>query len=56
MYRGYEVFGKDVFELYDLENDPEEMNDLFSKEGALANDFKTELMKKLDEINKAHST
>ncbi|HEY9525646.1 MAG TPA: sulfatase [Anaerolineales bacterium] len=55
MYRGYEVFGKDVFELYDLQNDPEEMNDLFSKESALANDLKTELIKKLDEINKAHS-
>ena len=48
------MFGKDVFELYDLENDPEEMNDLFSKESALATDLKTELIKKLDEINKAH--
>lgn len=55
MYRGYEVFGKDVFELYDLENDPEEMNDLFPKENALANELKTELIKKLDEINRSHS-
>jgi arylsulfatase A-like enzyme len=55
MYRGYEVFGKDVFELYDLETDPEEMNDLFPKESALANELKTQLIKKLDEINRAHA-
>jgi arylsulfatase A-like enzyme len=56
MYRGYKLLGKDVFELYDLENDPEEMNDLFSIESALANDLKTELIRKLDGINKTHST
>jgi arylsulfatase A-like enzyme len=55
MYRGYEKLGKDVFELYDLENDPEEINDLFSKETALADDLKTGLLKKFDEINKARS-
>jgi arylsulfatase A-like enzyme len=56
MYRGYEVFGKDVFELYDLQNDPEEIDDLFSNESTLAADLKTELIKKLDAINRAHST
>jgi hypothetical protein len=45
--------GKDVFELYDLENDPEEMNDIFSKEIALANELKTRLLEKFNEINKS---
>jgi len=53
MYRGYEKLGKDVFELYDLENDPQEMNDIFSKEIALANELKTRLLEKFNEINKS---
>jgi len=55
LYRGYEVFGKDVFELYDLENDPEEMNDLFPQGNALANDLSAELLQKFNEINKTPS-
>jgi len=55
LYRGYEVYGKDVFELYDLENDPEEMNDLFLKETTLAGELSAELLKKLDGINKSPS-
>lgn len=55
LYRGYEKLGKDVFELYDLENDPEEMDDLLLKETGLAANLKAGLLKKLDEINKAPS-
>jgi len=50
MYRGYEVYGKDVFELYDLENDPEEMDDLIDKQPVLAGDLSAELIKKFNEI------
>lgn len=53
MYRGYEIYRRDVFELYDLENDPEELNDLFDKQTDLANTLKAELNKKFDEINHA---
>lgn len=55
LYRGYEVFGEDVFELYDLESDPEEMNDLFSTETALAEELKTQLLAKFNEIEKPPS-
>ena len=55
LYRGYEVYGKDVFELYDLENDPEEMDDLFEKQATVARDLSAELLRKFDEIDKPHS-
>ena len=54
LYRGYEVYGKDVFELYDLENDPEEMDDLFEKQATVARDLSVELLRKFDEIDKPH--
>jgi len=52
LYRGYKEYGKDVFELYDLENDPEEFNDLFDPQTTLSQEFSAELIKKFDEINK----
>jgi len=55
MYHGYGVFAKDVFELYDLENDPEEMNDLFDEQSDFGNELKNELIKKWDEINRLHA-
>ncbi len=39
------------FEFYDLQNDPEELDDLFSLTNPIANDMKAELEKKLEEIN-----
>jgi len=51
MYRGYEVFEEDTFELYDLENDPEEMSDLFTSEPLLANELKDTLVKKFEEVS-----
>ena len=52
MYHGIEAFGKDTFELYNLEKDPEEQYDLFEKEPDLAQELKTELLQKFDKINK----
>jgi arylsulfatase A-like enzyme len=52
MYHGYEVFkNKDVFELYDLENDPEERDDLFGKQPALAEELRKEIIKKFEEVD-----
>jgi len=54
MYHGYEAFfGADAFELYDLENDPEEINDLSGQAPALAEEFKRKLLDKFLEINPA---
>ena len=55
MYRGYEVYGRDVFEIYDLENDPEEIDDLYDKQPALAEALRSQLVKKIDEINQSHA-
>jgi arylsulfatase A-like enzyme len=52
LYRGYEAYDKrDVFELYDLENDPEEINDLFKTQPALAKELSDQLTQKVDEVN-----
>ena len=51
LYRGYHATDGDLFEIYDLENDPEEMNDLVHSHPVLANELKSELLKKFDEIN-----
>jgi arylsulfatase A-like enzyme len=50
-YLGYESFDQ-VFELYDLENDPEEMVDLVSKDVKTLSALKDELFSHLDEANK----
>jgi len=51
MYHGYEAYSEDTFELYDLENDPEEMDNLFDKEPLLANELKDMLVKKFEEVS-----
>jgi hypothetical protein len=56
MYHGYEVFGEDVFELYDLENDPEEMEDLFGQHSTLMEELKNELVSKFIEIDQPNAT
>ena len=52
MYHGVEAFGKDVFELYDLESDPEELTDLYESEPILAQELKSEIIDKFNKINK----
>jgi arylsulfatase A-like enzyme len=55
MYRGYEAYDKkDVFELYDLENDPEELDDLQAAQPALAKELIDQIIKKIDDINQPH--
>jgi hypothetical protein len=50
-YFGYQ--GKeDDYELYDLENDPDEYDDIYSFRGTLASDLKAELLAKLDDVNR----
>ncbi len=51
LYRGYEVFDGDRFEVYDLENDPEELNELSGTQPALADELGIELIRKFDEID-----
>jgi arylsulfatase A-like enzyme len=49
-YPGYE----EEYELYDLENDPEELSDLYSSKGSLAADLQNQLKEKLQEINQPY--
>jgi len=48
-YSGYEL--KDTFELYDMENDLEEMNDLYLDGGSLSKSLAEELLDKLQTVN-----
>ena len=43
-----------MYELYDLENDPEELENLFTKRNPIARDLRAELMQKLDEVNRPY--
>jgi len=49
-YRGYYPDG-DKFELYDLPNDPEELNDLYSNNSSIAKALQEELLAKLEAVN-----
>jgi len=51
---GYFGFGsgRDGYELYDLQNDPEEMDDLYQDRNSLAQEMKTELDTKLQQENR----
>jgi arylsulfatase A-like enzyme len=52
-YMGYE--GHDgVFELYDLQKDPEELNDLYESHKSIVDALERELFAKLDEVNKPY--
>jgi arylsulfatase A-like enzyme len=48
-YRGYEK--QDAFELYDLENDVEELDDLYPQKPSAARSLQEELLTRLDEAN-----
>jgi len=52
-YTGYDEFN-DQFEMYDLINDLEELDDLYSESNTLAGDLKVELLTALDEANKPY--
>jgi arylsulfatase A-like enzyme len=49
-YFGFKDFS-DVYELYDLKKDPEEMENLYNRRTDLAAELKSELLAKLDEEN-----
>jgi arylsulfatase A-like enzyme len=47
-YTGYpELGGQDTFELYDIDDDPEELNDLYSNSSATAQDLRAELLERV---------
>jgi arylsulfatase A-like enzyme len=49
-YRGYEGL-ENHFEFYDLENDPEELNDIYTSQPEAAKEMRDELEQKLFEVN-----
>ncbi len=51
-YRGFEQYGKqDKFELYDIHNDPEELNDLYSPSLSTAQDLRREMLERVQAEN-----
>lgn len=51
-YKGFGNYGnKDKFELYDIQNDPEELNDLYSENSAVASGLRVELLAKVQAEN-----
>jgi arylsulfatase A-like enzyme len=50
-YFGYRGRYRSNYEMYDLKNDPEEMDDLYSETNDIARDMKAELQTKLDQVN-----
>jgi arylsulfatase A-like enzyme len=51
-YKGYEQYkGADKFELYDMESDPEELNDLYSENPSIAKPLQDELIGKIEGEN-----
>ncbi len=51
-YKGFaEYEGKDTFELYDIDSDPEELNDLYPQAPAAAKDLRDELLTRVDAEN-----
>jgi arylsulfatase A-like enzyme len=56
-YFGYEELpsGEIMYELYDLENDPEELVDLYPSNPGLAKPMVEELMDKIEAINKPYA-
>ena len=50
-YLGYGGKYDDAYELYNLEDDLEEMNDLYTSEAVIASQMKAELLGALNEAN-----
>lgn len=51
-YKGYSEYdGKNAFELYDLVNDPEELNDLYFEKSSIASSMRDELLAKVESVN-----
>ena len=44
-----------LFELYDLENDPEELNNLYAAQPGIAQELKNELLEKIREVDEPYS-
>jgi hypothetical protein len=53
VYYSYEDYDGTI-ELFDLENDPEELNDLSISRQSLAAELKNELLQKLEEVNQPY--
>jgi arylsulfatase A-like enzyme len=53
-YFGHEDFS-DEYELFDLENDPEELYNLYNSQPSLALELQNELKAKLNEVNQPYS-
>jgi arylsulfatase A-like enzyme len=55
-YFGYEglASGETLYELYDLINDPEELNNLYTASGSISNDLVAELQEKINQVNKPY--
>jgi arylsulfatase A-like enzyme len=53
LYRGYDAYDRqDAFELFDLESDPEEMNDLVGQEPSLAAAMRDEILARFEQFNR----
>lgn len=55
-YFGYRKLpqGEPQYELYDLQNDPDELENLFSPSSSIAQDMLNELQKKIEEVNQPY--
>jgi len=53
-YLGYDGYDNE-YELYDLANDPEELQDLYPSRSSIATDLQNELQKKLKEVNQPYA-
>jgi hypothetical protein len=49
---GYEQIEDEIIELYDLENDPQELNNLYSKEKDKSAELYGALLAELDEVER----
>jgi arylsulfatase A-like enzyme len=55
-YFGYGVLGDQdpMYELYDLENDPEELDNMYSENSSLASDLREEMTVKIAEVDEPY--
>ena len=52
-YFGYDQYDK-AFDLFDLSNDPEELNDLYGLKKSLSEGLQNELIAKIREVNQPY--